>query len=529
MIALDQIRISVFEKKPEQALIAAVAKRLHVKHEAIHAVYIKKKSIDARRRPEVFFLYTVWVETPEEKRLLRGTHGRYAIHTAEEEVYRIPKTSGRLSFRPVVVGFGPAGMFAAYLLALCHTRPIVIERGKEAAQRQKDVELFFKTGKLDGNSNVQFGEGGAGTFSDGKLNTQKNDKFGRNRFVLDTFHRFGANESILYDAKPHIGTDRLVHIVTNLRREILHLGGEIHFSTCLERLLTDNTGITGIRLTNGKTIETKAVILAIGHSARDTFEALYRQQIHMEAKPFAVGFRVEHPQIFIQENQYGKKAASLLPAAPYRLVAKGERDLYSFCMCPGGYVINASSENERLCVNGMSRSDRNSGNANSALVMPVGGDCFDLSFPLSGLYFARTLEEKAFSLGNGRIPQQLFGDYISNRISRGYGAFSSRVQGQVCLCNLRGLLPETLEKTFIEGVLKMDQKIKGFANEEIILSGIESRTSSPVRIPRNHRFMGSMPGLFPCGEGAGYAGGITSAAMDGLKTAEALLSYYDNY
>ncbi len=565
MIQIDQIRISVTEKHKEQRLREKICRLLGVKEAQIEDVSVKKRSIDARKKPQVFYLYTVAVKVAKEDAILQRNKKKPHIGKLQETVYRLPERKGRPKQRPVVVGFGPAGMFAAYLLALAGAEPIVLERGQAVEQRRRDVERFFADGKLDPASNVQFGEGGAGTFSDGKLNTQKNDRQGRNRFVLETFCRFGADGDILYDAKPHIGTDRLVEVVANLRNEIIALGGEVRFSSQMDRLLVESgersetqddkpsgyhteplsadderqyaaqtnrlseggRRIRGVRLTNGEAIETDRVILAIGHSARDTFETLRTQQIEMTAKPFAVGFRVEHPQELISVLQYGKEAAAVLPPAPYKLVAKGRTPaLYSFCMCPGGYVINASSENDRLCVNGMSLKRRDSGNANSALVLPVGAESFDLSEPLSGMHFQRRLEERVFQLGGGRIPQQLFGDYLADRASSGFGRFTTRTKGQAAFANLRGLFSAEWENGFIEGVRAMDARMHGFWDEEMILSGVESRTSSPVRIPRDERFEGNVAGLYPCGEGAGYAGGITSAAMDGLKVAEAVLQSY---
>ncbi|MBQ9631294.1 MAG: FAD-dependent oxidoreductase [Lachnospiraceae bacterium] len=539
MLIVDQIRIPVTRRDPEAALLQEIAKKLHLRTEQIRECRIRRRSIDARKKPAVFYLYSVAIRVEDEPALLRRPGRGVSIRQATDEGYRLPKRSGELPCRPVVVGFGPAGMFAAYILALCGADPIVLERGREAARRKQDVERFFETGELLGFSNVQFGEGGAGTFSDGKLATQKNDRFGRNRFVLETFHRFGAADSILYDARPHIGTDRLVEIVAAMRREIQRLGGTVEFESCMESLILQGDELRGVRLADGRSIETRHLVLAIGHSARDTFASLYAQRIPMQAKPFAVGFRVEHPQSEISLHQYGREAAAVLPAAPYKLVAKGQRDLYSFCMCPGGYVINASSEPGRLCVNGMSESRRDSANANSALVLPVGAKEWESRLgkdflpgeplaaegphPLLGLQFQKHLEEAAFALGSGRIPQQLFGDFVANRSSTSFGRFASCTKGGRVFCNLRGLLGEELERDFIQGIAGMDKRFRGFYDEEMILSGIESRTSSPVRIPRDKRFQSSIKGLYPCGEGAGYAGGITSAAMDGMKVAEAVL------
>ena len=534
MIQIDQIRIPVTEKQQQQRLREKICRLLGVSASQVTDIIIKKQSIDARKKPQVFYLYTVAVKVAKEDGILKKNQKKPHIGRLRETVYRLPERGSRPAHRPVVVGFGPAGMFASYLLALAGAEPVVLERGQAVEQRRADVERFFETGRLDPASNVQFGEGGAGTFSDGKLNTQKNDKEGRNRFVLETFCRFGADGSIRCDAKPHIGTDKLVEVVANLRNEIVSLGGEIRFASQMDRLLVEDgehgngRRIRGVGLTDGGTIETDRVVLAIGHSARDTFEALLAQQVDMTAKPFAVGFRAEHPQELVSRLQYGAEAARLLPPAPYKLVAKGRIPaLYSFCMCPGGFVINASSEEGRLCVNGMSLSGRDSGNANSALVLPVGAESFDLSEPLAGMRFQRELEQRVFDLADGRIPQQLFGDFVEKRTSSGFGRFATKAKGQTAFASLRGLFGPEWEQAFIEGVRAMDARMHGFWDEEMILSGVESRTSSPVRIPRNALFEGNIKGLYPCGEGAGYAGGITSAAMDGLKVAEAVLGSYD--
>lgn len=524
MINIDQIRVNVSESDQKNKLVKKAARLLGIRESDIRELKILKRSIDARKKPEVFYLYSIGVKAPREDYLLKRASGKPNIKKLIEVTYELPAMENSFIKPPVVCGFGPAGMFAAYVLALAGAMPIVIERGKRVEERIRDVERFFSTGELDTESNVQFGEGGAGTFSDGKLATTKNDKRGRNRFVLETLYRFGADGDILTDAKPHIGTDRLSQITANIRQEIERLGGEVRFGCCMEELITVKGSLSGIRIKDGSTIDTDTLVLATGHSARDTFEMLNKKGLVMKAKPFAVGFRVEHDQDYISRLLYGEKAALKLPPASYKVVSRDSAPkIYSFCMCPGGYVINSSSEEGRLCVNGMSRSDRGSGNANSALVMPVGGESFDQNDPLSGMRFQRALEEKAYSTMNGKIPQQLFGDYVENRASSGYGRFYSMTRGQSGLCNLRGLFDDEWERDFIRAVRSLDQVMKGFVDEEMILSGVESRTSSPVRIERDESFMGSVGGVYPCGEGAGYAGGITSAAMDGMKVAEAVL------
>ena len=403
-------------------------------------------------------------------------------------------------------------------------QPIIFERGKEVDQRTTDILKFWETGVLDTKSNVQFGEGGAGTFSDGKLNTLVNDKLGRNKFVLETFVKFGAPSNILYDYKPHIGTDVLKDVIKNLRNEIIRLGGEFHFNCQVTDFLIEDGKIKGV-LAGDKKYLSENVVLAIGHSARDTFKKLYDLGFDMEAKDFAVGFRIEHPQSIISQSMYGPRFDELEPAA-YKLACNRDngRGVYSFCMCPGGYVVNSSSEANRLVVNGMSYSKRDSKNANSAIVVTVGGREFDKTNPLSGIEYQRAIENKAFELCNGKIPQQLFGDYKTGKISSNYGDFDSVTKGLTDFGPLHEIFSQEIRDSIIDAMGFFGTKIKGFDRLDSILSGVESRTSSPVRIKRNELFQSNVSGLYPCGEGAGYAGGITSAAMDGLKVAEAVIA-----
>ena len=402
--------------------------------------------------------------------------------------------------------------------------PIVFERGKRVDDRTKDILEFWETGVLNTASNVQFGEGGAGTFSDGKLNTLVNDKLGRNKFVLETFVKFGAQSNILYDGKPHIGTDILKQVIANMRNEIIRLGGEFHFDSQVENFVIEDGKIKGV-VSKGETYYSDSVVLAIGHSARDTFKTLYDLGFDMEAKDFAVGFRIEHPQAMISETMYGPKFNKLEPA-PYKLAHNLEngRGVYSFCMCPGGFVVNSSSEENRLVVNGMSYSKRDSHNANSAIVVSVGATEFDKSNPLAGIEFQRQIEGKAFNLASGKIPQQLYGDFKENRLSAGYGDFSSETKGYTAFGLLSEIFSHEINQSIIDAMGHFGTKIKGFDRHDAILSGVESRTSSPVRINRDEQFQSNIRGLYPCGEGAGFAGGITSAAMDGLKVAEAVIA-----
>ena len=520
----------------ETGLIAAsLEKRLRCRPEQITSVEILKKSIDARKKPEIFAIYTLAVDF---KTLdYHGKSREFHITPYHETPYVIPVVSNaKEALPPVIVGCGPAGLFLALVLAEAKIPPIVIERGAPVEERTGEIEHFFETGILDPESNVLFGEGGAGCFSDGKLNTLTKDRFGRQRFVLKTFVRFGAQEEILYDTKPHIGTDVLQNVLIRMRKELTARGTRFYFHTKMTdlSLSCDPLGrrrINGIRCLDEKTgeefmISSDTVALAIGHSARDTFFSLYRQNVPMHAKEFAVGFRVEHPQEMISRSQYGS-AAPDLPPAPYKLTAhpKGSRKgVYSFCMCPGGYVINSSSEQGLLAVNGMSYSSRDGKNANSAIIVSVGPEEFSMNDPLGGIQFQRELEKKAYQLASGKIPQQLYGDYKEKVLSQNYGDFESMTRGQRAFARLDTLLPPSVNDAFLEGMEIFGEKIHGFCRPDAILSGVESRTSSPVRIERDKRFMSEIRGLFPTGEGAGYAGGIMSAATDGMKTAEAILS-----
>ena len=534
MIQIQQVKLPV--DAPEEALLTACAKELGCRPSDILHIDIRKKSIDARKKPALFSVCTVWVDCGDrEERILNRRKNRPNISRANPVAYAFSPTVFRKGTlrkdipSPVIVGTGPAGLFCGYLLALHGLRPILLERGRPAQQRLKDVTAFWETGILDPSSNVQFGEGGAGTFSDGKLNTLVKDKEGRNRFVLESFVRFGAPEHILWDQKPHIGTDLLIGIVSGIREEIRRLGGQVRFETCVDALVIRDGHLAGFGA-GEEMFHCQDGVLAIGHSARDTFQMLRRAGIHMAAKDFAVGFRIEHPQKMIDESQYGLQPDDLhLPPAPYKLATKlkNGRGVYSFCMCPGGYVVNASSEEGRLVVNGMSYSGRGSANANSAIVISVGEREFDKNDPLSGMRYQRRLEERAFQLCGGKIPQQLFGDFRKGRVSTGYGSFESMAKGAADFGPLQELLPKECNESFLAGMELFAKKIRGFDRDDAILSGIESRTSSPVRICRDERFYSNIEGLYPCGEGAGYAGGIMSAAMDGLKTAEKILQKYE--
>lgn len=541
MIKINQLKLPVGHSQKD--LEDKIRKTLRIPSKETFHYEVMRRSLDARKKPSLFYVYCIYVTIRQENSIVKKLH-QPSVSFVTETGYRFSEMGHeRLNRRPVIVGAGPCGLFAAWQLTLAGYAPLILERGKQVEDRSADVERFWKTGILQPDSNVQFGEGGAGTFSDGKLNTVVKDPSGRNRYVLETFVKFGAPSDILYDAKPHIGTDILAKVIKNMRDYLIKHGAEFRFQTCLKDIQIKENALHALVTEDDTVIPADVAILALGHSARDTFMMLHRHQLPMEAKNFAVGFRVEHPQQMIDDAMYGngKRNALRLPAAPYKVTSNfpNGRGVYSFCMCPGGYVVNASSEEHRLAVNGMSYSDRGGSNANSAIIVSVTPEDFKADAirhgvledangreaVLSGVRFQERLEERAWKLGNGKIPQQLFGDYCKNRPSVSYGAFESTTKGDSVLCNLRGLLPEELEESFIEGMHHFSRAIPEFDREDAILSGVESRTSSPVRIVRDESFQSNIRGIYPCGEGAGYAGGIMSAAMDGLKVAEAIGRY----
>ncbi len=545
MIRINQIKLPV--SHTEQQLRQQICRLLKIKESRLLGYRLVKKSIDARKKPQLWYVYAVDVQADGEEQILKRVDNKNIMLT-NEETYRLPECTATFAGRrPVIVGAGPAGLFCAYALTRAGCPPVVLERGRRVEERRRDVETFWATGRLDTGSNVQFGEGGAGTFSDGKLNTLVKDPKGRNRFVLETFVKFGAPEHILYENKPHIGTDVLSDVIRNMRLFMEKAGARFCFESCMTDYDVTDGRLSAVEINHTDRLETDRLVLAVGHSARDTFRMLHAKgTLGMEAKSFAVGFRVEHPQDAVNRLQYGETYADILPAAAYKVTANLaanlplhsladspagaplnqalRRGVYSFCMCPGGYVVNASSEAGRLAVNGMSYSGRNGKNANSAIIVSVTPADFGADDALAGVRFQERLEEAAYRIGGGRIPQQLFGDYCANRVSAGYGAFESTSKGAVCFANLRGLLPAEAETAFIAGMKDFGRRLSGFDRADAVLSGVESRTSSPVRIPRNSAFESAVRGIYPCGEGAGYAGGITSAAMDGLRVAEQIVS-----
>jgi len=641
MIRVNQITMRPGHSKA--ALRKKAARVLGVAEKEIGEMKIVRRSVDARKKPDIFYSYTLDVAVEREDsvlgRFLKKGQGNFReqggsrekgssreqgssrekgsprerrkspanqVCRVEETVYRFPEP-GQDAPKPrvVIVGMGPAGLFCGYFLALHGYRPILLERGKCVEERQRDVELFWETGRLNPASNVQFGEGGAGAFSDGKLNTLVKDKDGRNGVVLETLVRFGAPESILYEAKPHIGTDVLCGVVRRMREEIIRLGGEVRFENRVAEICIEQGSVTGVWVEQGTAsgicagggtasesvcagsgavqddscagkkravsadnreyqyLACGQLVLAVGHSARDTFAMLEEKQVPMEAKAFAVGLRVEHPQAMVNESQYGMAQPKELGAAPYKVTAKAGngRGVYSFCMCPGGYVVNASSEAGHTAVNGMSYSGRDGRNANSAVVVTVTPQDYGSDHPLAGIEFQRMLEERAYAAGGGRIPVQRYGAF-KECVERNAGRFGEEKQpagkddsgcretgavpgtvrepGEVCgenadpevMPQCRGLytwadvsriLPKSCNEAIVDGMEAFGRQIAGFNRPDACLSGVESRTSSPVRILRDETMQSEVKGLYPCGEGAGYAGGILSAAMDGLRTAEAVV------
>lgn len=508
-----------------------IEKKLKIKADDIRNIEILKKSVDARKKEQLSFVYQLDIECDNEKKIVsRYKKNDVSLKEKKTIVREIndnipPENKGQT----VIAGFGPAGIFAAYELAKSGYKPIVIERGLDVENRKKTVEKFWNTGELDTECNVSFGEGGAGTFSDGKLNTMVKDRFGYNRKVLETFVRFGAPKEILYLQKPHIGTDKLADVVKNMRLEIERLGGEVRFGVRLDSINTEKENetqkIVSINVTDRESsqkqeIKCEKLILAIGHSARDTFISLHKSDVEMQQKSFAIGVRVEHLQEMIGRNQYGDMY-KILPTADYKLThqTKDGRGVYSFCMCPGGYVVNASSQKGMLAVNGMSNYLRDSKNANSAMVVTVGPEDYESDDVLAGMRFQQKWEKKAYEAAGGKIPVQLFGDFKKDRVSSEFGEVIPETKGEYAFANVRKIIPESVASSIEEGITAFEKKIKGYSRDDTLLLGIESRTSSPVKILRDESMQSNIRGIYPCGEGAGYAGGITSAAMDGIKIA----------
>lgn len=526
------IRIRDLSLTPEDnlgRLVQLTTKHLNIKEHEIKQLHIRKKSIDARKKHDVRIIYTIDVEIKgrEDKLLKRIRDPKVSL--ASDFEYEVPLPRREASHRPVVVGFGPAGMFAALVLALAGQRPIILERGFDSVTRHEKVQKFWQTGELDPQCNVQFGEGGAGTFSDGKLNTGTKNE--RCRWVLEQMAEAGAHGEILFDAKPHVGTDVLLTVVQNLREKIIHLGGEVRFGTRMTRLEQQDGHVTGVWVVhNGeeKLVPCDRVILAIGHSARDTFTALHEQKIPMEPKPFSMGVRIEHKQDMIDRSQYGAFAESPnLPAADYKLNVKlpSGGSAYTFCMCPGGHVVAAASEEGHVVTNGMSYVARDGENANAALLVTLTPEDFPDKSVLGGMHWQRQIEAAAFRAGgdNYHAPCQLVGDFLRGKKTEKLGSIQPTYRPGVTLCDLHDVLPEKITAVLEQALPALDQRLQGFASSDAVLTAPETRSSSPVKILRDENKQSSLRGLYPCGEGAGYAGGIMSAAVDGMVCAEAVI------
>jgi uncharacterized FAD-dependent dehydrogenase len=532
MLRINELRLPL--DHPEEALRAAVCKRLGVTDKDVARIDVFRRGYDARKKSNIVFVYAVDVEVHNEAAVLKRLHDDRHVGPTPDMRYRfVAQAPAEFPSRPVVIGTGPCGLFAGLVLAQMGFKPIILERGKAVRERTKDTWGLWRQGKLDPESNVQFGEGGAGTFSDGKLHSQIKDPQHRGRKVLEEFVKAGAPPEILYVSKPHIGTFRLVSMVEHMRATIVGLGGEIRFGARvedveIERQADGNGQVRGVRLASGERIATDHVVLAVGHSARDTFQMLFDRGVFIEAKPFSIGVRIEHPQALIDRARFGKFAGHpLLGAADYKLVhhcANG-RGAYSFCMCPGGQVVAATSEVGRVVTNGMSQYSRAERNANSGLVVDVSPELDYPGHPLAGIDFQRHWESKAFEAGGGdyRAPAQRVGDFLAGRPSVACGPVDPSYQPGVHWTDLSLCLPPFVVTALREALPAFDKQIHGYAMEDAVMTAVETRTSSPIRIRRGEDLQSvNTRGLYPAGEGAGYAGGILSAGVDGIKAAEAV-------
>lgn len=520
MIRVPEIKLSLDDD--EELLKFELAKKLKISQESIVSYRIFKKSIDARKKNNIQFVYTLDVELKNENKVL-SMFGKRGVIKVPETNYEYEKVDNKNIHRPIIVGTGPAGLFAGLVLAQMGYKPILLERGKSVDERAIDVGLFWSKGILNIESNVQFGEGGAGTFSDGKLTTLINDP--RSNKVLEEFVKAGAPEEILYLNKPHIGTDILREVVKNIRKTIISLGGEVRFNSRVTDLVIQDNSITGVKINHEDILNSDKVLLALGHSSRDTFEMLYKNGIKIIQKGFSIGVRIEHPQELINEKQYGKYANhSKLGAAEYKLSGHFDngRSAYTFCMCPGGMVVAATSEKGMVVTNGMSLHARDGKNANSALLVGVTPDDYGSDHPLAGIEFQRKWEHLAFIAGGEdyKAPAQTVGDFLADKPTTNIGSINPSYNPGVKAGDLKQCLPDYVIDTLKLALLDFDKKIKGFANPEAIMTGVETRSSSPIRIPRDETLQSNIKGLYPVGEGAGYAGGIMSAAIDGIRVAE---------
>ena len=527
MIRINELKLPL--NHSEADLSAAICARLKLQPEQLLQFSVFKRGVDARKKSDIQLTYSLDVDTDHNARVLAAFSKDEQIRPAPDTSYKfVAKAPEQLSERPIVIGLGPCGLFAGLLLAEMGFNPIILERGKEVRERTKDTFGFWRKKPLNTESNVQFGEGGAGTFSDGKLYSQVKDPKHYGRKVMSEFVKAGAPEEIMYVSKPHIGTFKLVTMVEKMRARIIELGGEIRFSTRVDDILRDGEQLTGVRLSDGSELHSRYVVLAVGHSARDTFEMLFKRGVYIEAKPFSVGFRIEHRQSMIDECRFGASAGHpLLGAADYKLVHHGSnnRTVYSFCMCPGGTVVAAASEEGRVVTNGMSQYSRNERNANSAIVVGIDPERDYPGHPLAGIELQRKLEAQAFVLGgsNYDAPAQRVGDFLAGVPSTELGDVLPSYTPGVKLTDLSAVLPDFVIAAIREAIPAFDKQIKGFARDEGLLTGVETRTSSPICIKRGPDYQSlNTKGLFPAGEGAGYAGGILSAGIDGIKVAEAV-------
>lgn len=504
----------------------AVLKKLNADKEDIKHFRISRRSLDSRKSI-LCIVYTVLAKLNNAQKFISLIDNSNDINEYIETPYVFPVNNSKSSVRPVVAGAGPAGLFCALVLAENGFRPLIFERGETVGDRTRTVDHFWETGSLNPDSNIQFGEGGAGTFSDGKLNTGIKDRAGRLKKVLNHFVGFGAPEDILINSKPHIGTDNLKTAVVRMRKKIESLGGEFHFNSCVTDLIVEKNKLKAVEVNNNEIFESDYLVLATGHSARDLYGLLNNRGISMEQKVFAVGLRIEHPQEMISRSQYRNAFEQFsLPPAEYRLADKTDdgRGVYTFCMCPGGFVVNAASESQTCATNGMSNYKRDSTNANAAILVNVYPKDFASSDPLAGIEFQRILEKKAFTLGgsNYALPIQRFEDFLQLRASKSFGDIHPCTKGKTSFADLNSLFPEYINRGIKKGLETFGRKIRGFDHRDALLTGVESRSSSPIRILRTENMQSNISGIFPCGEGAGYAGGIMSAAIDGIKAAEAV-------
>lgn len=529
MIRIPEIKLSL--DKDESSLIQEICKKINIYESSILSYKIFKKSIDARKKSDIHFVYIVDVELNNEESILKKHSKKGVIKTPDLSYKPVTSINKPLS-RPIIVGTGPAGLYAGLILAQAGYNPILLERGKSVDERVKDVGQFWARGKLDPESNVQFGEGGAGTFSDGKLTTLIKDP--RSRKVLEEFVLAGAPEEILYINKPHIGTDILRNVVKSIRDTIITLGGEVRFKSKVTNLIIEDDKVAGVEINHEEVLKTDCVLLALGHSARDTFKMLYDNGIEIKQKAFSIGVRIEHPQSLINKNQYGEYANHhKLGAADYKLAGHFDngRSAYTFCMCPGGMVVAATSEENMVVTNGMSKHSRNMENANSAILVGVTPEDYGDDHPLAGIEFQRKWEKLAFIAGGStyKAPAQKVGDFLVDKPSKQLGEYKATYNPGIEMTDLRLCLPDYVTDTLKQALLLFDNKIKGFASPDAIMTGVETRSSSPIRIQRDELLQTNIKGLYPVGEGAGYAGGIISAAIDGIRVAEQVILSNNGY